>query len=118
MAVGAWAVSSAEAPDSERSAWKKAIDRECFRYGLKRDRLIASLEGAPEHDPLEDNRPRRSWWDLAVLVGAIAVFVWLAVAARPQPVTVNRIWMAILIVASLAFLFGGGLLLWRRTRFS
>jgi len=120
MAAGAWAISAAEAPDSERAAWRAAIERECLRYGLKRDRLIANLEGgeALEYDPQENARPRRSRWELAVLAGAIGIFVWLAAAARPQPVAVNRFWIAVLIGAALAFLVGGGLLLWRRTRFS
>jgi drug/metabolite transporter (DMT)-like permease len=120
MAAGAWAVSSAEAPDSERSAWRRAVERECLRYGLKRERLIASLEGgeAPEYTRLERNRPRRNKWDLAMLLGGVAVFVWLAVNARRQPIAINPVPMAVLIAATIAFLVGGGVLLWRRTRFS
>lgn len=119
MAAGAWAVSSAEAPDSERSAWRGAVERECLRYGLKKEHLIASLEGG---DALEigskRNRSRRNTFDLAVLLGAIAIFVWLATTAGRQPVAINPVPMAMLMAATLAFLVVGGLLLWRRTRFS
>jgi drug/metabolite transporter (DMT)-like permease len=120
MAAGAWAVSSAEAPASERAAWRRAIERECDRYGLKRDRLLANLEsGEPlEHDGAESERPRRSWWELPVLCGAVGIFMWLALISKPQPVEVNRFWIAALIAIALAILIGGGLLLWRRTRFS
>jgi drug/metabolite transporter (DMT)-like permease len=119
MAAGAWAISWAEAPDSERATWRVAVERECLRYGLKRDRLIASLEGtdAPEIGS-KRNGSRRNTFDLAVLLGAIAIFAWLATTARRQPVAINPVPMAILLAATLAFLVAGGLLLWRRTRFS
>jgi drug/metabolite transporter (DMT)-like permease len=120
MAAGAWAVSSAEAPASERAAWRRAIERECDRYGLNRGRLIANLEsGEPlEQDGTGSERPRRSWWELLVLCGAVGVFVWLALISKPQPVDVNRFWIAVLAGVAIAILIGGGLLLWRRTRFS
>ncbi|HEY1753879.1 MAG TPA: GRP family sugar transporter [Bryobacteraceae bacterium] len=116
IVAGAWAISSAEAPDSERAAWKRAIERECLRYGLKQDRLLADLEDgeAPEYDP---GHPRRKWWELAVLCAAIGIFVWLATLARPQPLAVNPFWASVLIAVALVFLAGTGLLLWRRTRF-
>jgi hypothetical protein len=46
MAGGAWAVSSAEAPDFERPGWRRAVERECQRCGLQQERLIASLKAA------------------------------------------------------------------------
>jgi len=49
---------------------------------------------------------------------AVALFVWLAIGAERQPISVNMPWMAGLIVASLAVLLGCGFLLWKRTRFS
>jgi len=109
MVMGAWAISSAEAPESELAAWRKASERERLRYGLKDDALAVDGESA---------RPRRHWWELAVVAGAIGIFVWLALLARPQPVSINGVWMAVLIAVALAFLARGGLLLWRRTRFS
>jgi len=119
MAAGAWAVGSAEAPDAERSAWKGAVERECRRYGLKQEAVIDSLEGVDAlNRGAEGIRPKRSAFDLAVLLGALAIFVWLAASARPQPVAIRPIPMAVLIAATFAFLAAGGLLLWRRTRFS
>jgi len=44
--------------------------------------------------------------------------VCLAHGAERQPVSVNAIWMGVLIAASLGFLVAGGVLLWKRTRFS
>ncbi len=115
MVAGAWAISSAEAQDSERAAWKRAMERERLRYRLKEDRLLAHLQDGevPEYD----GHPRRKWWELAVLCAALGIFVWLATVARPQPLAVNPFWALILIAAALAFLVGTGLLLWRRTRF-
>ena len=120
MAAGAWMISFAEPPDAERASWRRAIERESLRYGLKLDHLIANLEhGRPlEADSMEQTTPRRSRWELVVLFLAVGIFIWLGTLARPQPVAVNGFWMAILIVAALAFLLGGGLILWRRTRFS
>lgn len=118
MAAGAWVVSSAEAPDSERAGWRGAVERECLRYGLKRDRLIASLEGCDTLERSRRNRSRRNTFDLALVLGAIAIFVWLATTARRQPLAISPIPMALLMVATLALLVAGGLLLWRRTRFS
>jgi drug/metabolite transporter (DMT)-like permease len=120
IAAGAWAISSAEAPDSERAAWRKAIERECLRYGLKQDRLIALLEGGQSLEESIDREasPPRSVWELVVLFAAVGIFVVLAIWARPQPVPVDAFWMIVLIAMAFAFLLGGGLLLWRRTRFS
>jgi drug/metabolite transporter (DMT)-like permease len=119
MAAGAWAVSSAEAPDSERIAWQRAVERECLRYGLKRDRLIASLEGCDSSEiGSNGNRFRRNTFDLAVLLGALTIFLWLATTARRQPLALSLVPMAMLMAATLALLVVGGVLLWRRTRFS
>jgi drug/metabolite transporter (DMT)-like permease len=120
IAAGAWAISSAEAPDAERAAWRTAVERECLRYGLRRDRLIAALEGGKSlEDSAGDEIPEhRSRWELIALFTAIGIFGWLAAVARPQQVAVNLVWIAILIAAAIALLIGAGLFLWRRTRFS
>ena len=120
IAAGAWAISSAEAPDAERVAWKKAIERECLRYGLRRDRLIAQLEsGESLEGTAGDEMPgRRSPWELAALFTAIGIFGFLAAVARTPQVSVNPIWIAILVAIAVALLLRAGLLLWRRTRFS
>lgn len=115
MVAGAAAVSFAEAPEAEHAARKSAMERESRRYGLDLRRLEASIEG---EDPLEHAGHRRGLWDWLVAVAAAGVFIWSGIAARPQPVAVNSAWIVILALATLGALAGGGILLWRRTRFS
>jgi drug/metabolite transporter (DMT)-like permease len=115
MIGGAVAISLAEAPDAEQASWRKAMQRECERYGLDPGQVAASLEG---EDPLDAQGPRRRWWELLVVAAAIGLFWWLAAGAERQPVLVNPLWMALLIAATLALLIVCGALLWKRTRFS
>lgn len=115
MILGAVAISMAEAPESEQTSWRNAMERECRRYGLDSKRVAARLQG---DDPLDREKPARRWWEWVVLLAAISIFVWLASGAERQPIAANLGWMAILIVATLAFLVVCGWLLWKRTRFS
>jgi len=115
MIAGATAISLAEAPESEQRNWRAAMERECTRYGLDRARVAVTVEGG---DPLAGEQHKRRWWELAVVAGAVALFVWLAMGAERQPIPVSVPWMAALIVASLALLVACGAFLWRRTRFS
>ncbi len=115
MIAGATAISFAEAPQSEQASWKKAIERECDRYGLNPDRIAAAVRG---EDPLNREKAGRRWWELLVVAAAVAMFVWLGSSAEKQPMALNLPWAAVLIVASLAFLIVCGALLWKRTRFS
>ena len=115
MIGGAVAISFAEAPASEQASWRKAMERECSRYGLKPDRVAAIMRG---EDPLAREKPARRWWELLVAAAAVGIFVWLALGAGRQPLSVNLPWMALLMGASLVFLLVCGVLLWKRTRFS
>lgn len=115
MIAGAAAISTAEAPESEQRSWRDAMERECDRYGLDRDRVASTMQG---EDPLAAERRPRRWWELVIVAGAVALFVWLAAGAERQPLDVSIPWMAALVVASLVFLIACGLLLWKRTRFS
>lgn len=115
MIGGAVAISFAEAPDTEQALWRKAMQRECDRYGLDPARVAASLEG---EDPLDAERPRRRWWELLVVAAAIGLFWWLAAGAERQPVHVNSLWMGLLIAATAVLVVVSGALLWKRTRFS
>jgi drug/metabolite transporter (DMT)-like permease len=115
MILGAVAISLAEAPESEQVSWRAAMRRECKRYGLDEERVAATAAG---EDPLESERPSRRWWEMLIVIVALALFVWLAIGADMQAIAVNVPWMIVLVVASLAFLIGCGLLLWKRTRFS
>ena len=115
MIAGAVAIGFAEARGGEQLARRKAVERECRRYGLNLERVEAALEGA---DPPAAGQPRRHWWEALVVLAAIGVFVYLAANARRQPIEFHAAWMAVLAAASLAVLVACGLLLWKRTRFS
>jgi drug/metabolite transporter (DMT)-like permease len=115
MIVGAAAIGFAEAQGGEQLAWKKAMERECDRYGLNAARVASILQG---NDPLSDEKPQRHWWEALVVLAAIGVFVYLGLGATRQAIDVHLGWMAALIVASVAMLVVCGLLLWKRTRFS
>lgn len=115
MVAGAVAISFAEAPEAEQRARGRAIERECLRYGLDPARLAASCAG---EDPLAREHPARSRWEWLIALAAIGIFVWLAAAAKPQPIQLNVFWTAVLGALTLATLFGAGRALYRRTRFS
>ncbi|GAB4120635.1 MAG: hypothetical protein Kow001_19570 [Acidobacteriota bacterium] len=115
MIAGAVAICVAAAPEAERTAWRRAMQRECDRYQLDPSRVAAVLEGG---DPLAAEAPRRRWGELAVVAVAVGIFIWLGAQAAPQEIALDRFWMAALCGATLLTLFAGGFLLWRRTRFS
>ncbi len=115
MIVGAGMICSAEASESEQSSWKEATERECRRYGLDFARVEASLMGL---DPLSNEKRSRHWWEALFGAAATAIFVWLAVIAKHQPVEVNLAWMGVFVAITLVALVGCGLLLWKRTGFS
>jgi drug/metabolite transporter (DMT)-like permease len=115
MVGGAVAISFAEAPAGEQSSWRRAMERECDRYGMQPARVAAALQG---EDSVEALKQGRRWWEALVLIGAIAIFVWLGMGAERQSIAANPYWMAVLIAATLVFLGVSGTLLWRRTKFS
>lgn len=115
MIAGAAAICAAAAPEAERTAWRRAMQRECDRYGLDPQRVTAVLKGG---DPLAGEAPRRRWGELVVVAVAVGIFIWLGGQATRQEITTDRFWMGLLCGATLLTLFAGGFLLWRRTRFS
>ena len=115
MIVGAISISLAEAPKSEQAAWKNAMERECRRYGLDRDRVAAALHG---DDPLSKEKSTRSRWEILIVAAALGFFLWLAAGAERQPMAIDLTWMILLTAASLLFLLVCGVFLWKRTRFS
>jgi drug/metabolite transporter (DMT)-like permease len=115
MVAGAGAICMAKASESEQASWRAAMERECARYGMEPARVASSLLG---EDPLAVEKPGRRWWELAIAAGAVALFVWLAMGAEHQALTVNFFWMAVLLALTFVCLIVSGLLLWRRTRFS
>jgi drug/metabolite transporter (DMT)-like permease len=115
MILGAGAICTAKASESEQGSWKGAMERECARYGMDTGRVQSSLLG---EDPLSRDMPVRHWWEAAIAVAAVAIFVWLAIGATHQSVAVTLPWMAVLLVLTFVCLMVCGVLLWKRTRFS
>ena len=115
MILGAGAICTAKASESEQGSWKIAMERECARYGMDSARVASSLLG---EDPLSRDKPVRHWWEVLIAAAAVALFVWLATGATHQAVAVNFLWMAVLMVLTFVCLMVCGWLLWRRTRFS
>ena len=114
MIAGATAISLAEAPADERREWDLAVERECLRYGLDRERVAAAVTA---FDPSSGARSSWRWWEMLIVAAAVAVFIWLGWHAERQAIGVDMPWLLAIAAASLVLLVGGGILLWKRTRF-
>ncbi|MBV9912846.1 MAG: DMT family transporter [Sinobacteraceae bacterium] len=114
MIAGAIAISLAEAPAAEQLHWHAAMERECARYGLDRERVVAAVKGSDAYD---SGRSGWRWWEVLIVGTAVTIFIWLAFQARVQPIAVDFRWLATLAAASVGLLLAGGIFLWRRTRF-
>ncbi len=124
MIAGALAVSTAVATERENFSINQALLRECSRYGLNYDRVIECYRGSatsPANEP-KDNRPEsgsnRSWWDHAIVVAAVGVFVYLGINAQVPSLAMNFAWLAVLVVVLVAAALISGWGLWKATRFS
>ncbi len=115
MILGAVAISSAVAPEGERISTGQAVARECQRYGLSLELAQASQRG---EDTVAREQPARRGWDALIVIGAVAVFVWLAKLAQIPPIHMHAGWIAALGATMLFSLWACGALLWKRTRFS
>jgi len=115
MIAGAVSISFAEAPPSEKDEWKRAMKRECTRYEMDLASVTSAVEG---EDALVERGHQRHWWEALVVLGAIGVFVWLGLDAKPQEIATNAPWMIALSAVSLILLVFCGVALYRRTRFS
>lgn len=115
MVLGAVAISSAVAPESERAEVHEVVARECDRYGLN---LEATASAQLGKDPLGASTGGRRWWDFLIVALATGAFVWLARYAARPPIAMAGAWIAVLVVLMLTLLAGCGWLLWEYTRFS
>jgi drug/metabolite transporter (DMT)-like permease len=113
MILGALFIGSAVSRPGEQTSSREAIRRECDRYGLDYKEALAANDGMPEASP-----GARSWWDVAIVIVALAIFIWLGVGARRPPLTMQVSWIFGLAAALLVLLLGTGWMLWKQTRFS
>ena len=114
MIFGALAVTTAVATEKEHSSMREAQVRECARYKLDYDTVSQAYSGRA---PADRNAPR-AWWDYAILLCAVGVFVWLGVNARVPTLAMNFAWIGVLSVILIASATGCVWALWRTTRFS
>ena len=114
MILGALAVTTAVATVKEHSSMREALVRECARYQLDYDRGSRAYSGMSTNDREEG----RAWWDYAILVCAVGVFIWLGINARVPSLPMNFAWIGILSIVLIASAAGCGWALWRTTRFS
>lgn len=115
MILGAVAISTAIAPESEQASCSEAIARECTRYNLDVERAMAAQLG---EDPLTPDKAPRRWWDGLIVAAAVGAFIWLAIGTKLPPIKMNASWTGALMLSMLVLLVAGGWLLWKRTRFS
>lgn len=114
MALGAGAIALSSATPQEHARWQEAAQRESRRYGIDPAYVRARMGGRE----LSVTRYRRTWVDWLLVGLATAVFLLFARLARVPQIALDWGWMLGLTLAMLALLFGGGLLLWRTTRFT
>ncbi|MGI4759037.1 MAG: GRP family sugar transporter [Janthinobacterium lividum] len=114
MILGALAISTAVASAREHLSNNAALERECNRYGLDYLQVLAAQSG----DEFGSRNEKRRWWDVAIVLAATGVFVWLGVHAVVPPIAMNLRWLSALAVVLVVALVGAGWALWKNTRFS
>jgi glucose uptake protein GlcU len=117
MILGALAVSTAIATERENTSTNMALLRECCRYNLDYDRVLLAYRGSAA-DNGGDAADRRSWWDYAIVMAAVGVFVYFGVNARVPSLGMDFSWLAALAVVLVASALLAGWGLWKATRFS
>lgn len=114
MILGALAISTAVASSREHLSNNAALERECNRYGLDYLEVLAAQSG----EEFGSRHEKRRWWDVAIVLAASGVFLWLGIHAVVPSIAMNLAWMAVLGVVLIVSLAGAGWVLWRNTRFS
>ena len=119
MLLGALAISTSAAGAKEYASTNRAILRECVRYKLDYDRVLASQTGSQTGSRAgELHAGRRRWWDYGILIVAIGAFAWLADGVARPNISMNLFWVWILLVLLVLIFLSGGWWLWKRTGFS
>jgi len=107
------AISTAVATGGERASRNRAIKRECERFGLSYDHVLATNEGTEFTERVR----ARSFWDYCIIAGAVGVFAWLGTNAAVPALHVDYRWLTMLVGILLATALGMGWRLWKLTRF-
>ncbi|HUI75375.1 MAG TPA: GRP family sugar transporter [Candidatus Acidoferrum sp.] len=116
MAAGAGAIALASVSQGEHERWRKAAQREGVRYGVAEGYLRAGLEGR-EAESNSSGKKGRNWLDWVLVLGATAIFLWLASAAHAPQIAMNWTAAEVLCVAMLAFLLASAIALQKVTKF-
>jgi drug/metabolite transporter (DMT)-like permease len=116
MILGAILVSTAVETARESSSTEAAILRECERYSLDKEKVLAANLAGGESSV--GTSLQRSWWDYLILGAAVGVFVVLGFQAQRPALGLNLFWVAVLVVILVASAVIGGRALWRFNRFS
>lgn len=115
MIAGVVLIGTASAPASEQDSWRRAVARECNRYGLDLERVDSVVHG---NDAEARQGSRRHWWEALIPLTALALLGWLASFVEWPRIAIHLGWAAGLLIATVLFLLLSGALLWKRTRFS
>jgi hypothetical protein len=114
MILGALFISTAKASAAEHSSRNEALERECDRYGLDYNRVLLGQSGDQGGQRTEGRR----WWDYAIILTAVAIFVCLGTKAVVPPLAMNFKWIVVLGAFLLVSLVGCGYRLYKQTGFS
>lgn len=114
MVLGALSISLAVADEGETQSVKKVLKKECERYDLEYERVVAEYTGESTASEMGSRR----WWDYLIVLAAAAVFVWLGSRAAMPPISMNLHWLGALFSVLLVTAAACTWLLWRSTRFS
>jgi glucose uptake protein GlcU len=114
MILGALFISTAKASAAEHSSRNEALERECDRYGLDYNEVLLAQSG----EELGHRSEGRHWWDYAIILAAVGVFIWLGARAVVPPLAMNFRWVAVLGALLLVSLIGCGYRLYKQTGFS
>ena len=113
MALGAVAISLSSATEREHSSWQNAADREGQRYNVNDEYVRAGMSGTH----FGSHESARSALDWLLILGTTGLFVWLGFIARLPHMDITLSWALALVAGMLVLLAGGGVALWRVTRF-